>query len=304
MPRYSIKSLSVLTGLPSDTIRNWEKRYRFLTPERGPKGTRVYTEKDVKLLKKVRELLMLGQKIGYIADLIQDGRLSVESQTSSSRLSTETEVLIKDFYQALISFDIDRARFLDSVLRTSLSLPQWIEFVAEFCLSSLGQDWKEKLIGSAEEHFISSYLRSRLLEILYLPVYHSTKSYRVVLFSTLPGERHEGGALIIASYIKLKGIPVVFLSSDLPLEETERFAKNINASLICLSLTDSFLIHDAREALRRTKTPICIGGAGIMALENDLDLPGHIHIIRESGVTASEEVVRINSLYSKSQRSH
>ena len=46
-PKYRIGTVVQLTGLTSDTIRAWERRYGCISPSRTPGGTRVYSDEDV-----------------------------------------------------------------------------------------------------------------------------------------------------------------------------------------------------------------------------------------------------------------
>lgn len=67
--KYKIKTVSELTGFSATLLRAWERRYDFLSPSRVVGKHRLYTEGDLKVLYKVRELLASGRSIGEVAVL-------------------------------------------------------------------------------------------------------------------------------------------------------------------------------------------------------------------------------------------
>ncbi len=67
--RYRIGSVSDLTGIPTHTLRAWERRYGASDPERTEAGFRLYTEEDVGRLTLIKRLSDLGHAIGSIANL-------------------------------------------------------------------------------------------------------------------------------------------------------------------------------------------------------------------------------------------
>jgi DNA-binding transcriptional MerR regulator len=66
---YRIGAIARLTGIPSDTLRVWERRYQVVTPVRSPKGTRLYSREDVARLALIKRLVDAGQAIGSVARL-------------------------------------------------------------------------------------------------------------------------------------------------------------------------------------------------------------------------------------------
>ncbi len=67
--KYKIGLVAQLTGLTTDTIRAWERRYASVEPVRTPNGTRLYTDDDVTRLQLMHALTESGDQIGSIAEL-------------------------------------------------------------------------------------------------------------------------------------------------------------------------------------------------------------------------------------------
>src|SRR3954451_11407366 len=64
----AIKDVADLTGIAAGTIRMWEQRYGFPTPERTPSGYRRYTEDDVEALRRVMAYRHRGLSVAAAID--------------------------------------------------------------------------------------------------------------------------------------------------------------------------------------------------------------------------------------------
>lgn len=82
---YKMRAISALTGFSPTLLRAWERRFDFLSPSRLPGGHRLYTEQDLKVLNRVKELLDTGHAIGAVAALGRDRLLSCESQSQAEQ---------------------------------------------------------------------------------------------------------------------------------------------------------------------------------------------------------------------------
>lgn len=90
---YRIGAVARLTGISTDTIRAWERRYKVVTPVRGDNNNRYYSDPDVKKLISIKRLVDAGQAIGTVCSLSDEelqkrtsGLLGIDRQ-----LGTETE---------------------------------------------------------------------------------------------------------------------------------------------------------------------------------------------------------------------
>ena len=65
---YPISAVAKLTGIPLDTLRAWERRYRTVIPKRAGRG-RVYSEDQIQKLLLLRRAVEQGHSIGQVAAL-------------------------------------------------------------------------------------------------------------------------------------------------------------------------------------------------------------------------------------------
>jgi DNA-binding transcriptional MerR regulator len=55
--KYSIGQTSKIVGLRQSVLRFWESEFKQLEPEKTPGGTRKYSDEDINLLFKIKDLL-------------------------------------------------------------------------------------------------------------------------------------------------------------------------------------------------------------------------------------------------------
>ena len=67
--RYRIGAVARLTGISPDTLRIWERRYAAVSPQRSPRGGRLYSPGDVERLRLMKQLVDGGDAIGAVANL-------------------------------------------------------------------------------------------------------------------------------------------------------------------------------------------------------------------------------------------
>ena len=66
---FGIGAVSRLTGIPLDTLRMWERRYRLVTPMRKEDNKRQYSRSDLTRLSLIKQLVDLGHAISAVAAL-------------------------------------------------------------------------------------------------------------------------------------------------------------------------------------------------------------------------------------------
>jgi PAS domain-containing protein len=67
----TLKAVSRRTGIPAATLRTWERRYGFVHPSRSASGYRLYGEKEIARVLKVKYLLEQGVRIGEAMAMVR-----------------------------------------------------------------------------------------------------------------------------------------------------------------------------------------------------------------------------------------
>src|SRR5207237_6211890 len=54
---YRIGEVESLTGVPAYVLRYWESEFKLLRPKKNPAGQRVYRQRDLDLVRRIKTLL-------------------------------------------------------------------------------------------------------------------------------------------------------------------------------------------------------------------------------------------------------
>ena len=68
-PVYRSGAVARLTGIPVETLRVWERRYKIVGPRQSATGQRLYSPAEVARLALIKQLVVSGHAIGSIASL-------------------------------------------------------------------------------------------------------------------------------------------------------------------------------------------------------------------------------------------
>jgi PAS domain S-box-containing protein len=68
----TLKAVSRRTGIPAATLRTWERRYGFMRPTRSSSGYRLYGERDIARILRVKYLLQQGLRISAAMTAVID----------------------------------------------------------------------------------------------------------------------------------------------------------------------------------------------------------------------------------------
>lgn len=91
VPLFNTKAVVQQTGVPAPTLRAWERRYALLSPERANNAYRLYSARDIALIRWLKGRIDSGMAISqavalyrHLQDEYQQRRLSLHSQYSPS----------------------------------------------------------------------------------------------------------------------------------------------------------------------------------------------------------------------------
>ncbi len=272
--RYPIRAVAHMTGLTLDTLRAWERRYRAVVPERGPRG-RLYTEKQVDRLKLLRQAVEQGHSISQAAGLsdaelrqVSRGRAAAADRSNPPAASSAPAEAIAPVIDRIEHFDFSRAGTELTRLALLLQPKQLVKEVVVPLMRAVGEKFHRGSMNVAQEHMTSALLRNVLGTLIHLYAPRETRAR--LLFATLPGEMHEFGILAAALIAAGSGLGIVYLGANLPAREIVAAAKRTSADAVTLGVTT---LHentprDFRQIRRGLgkKVDLWIGGAGALEL--------------------------------------
>ena len=287
--RYRIGTLARLTGLTTHAIRAWERRYRAHTPARAAGGARLYTDEDVTRLRLVKRLLERGYTISAIAGLEVpelSELLTPGSGTAAAGVSAAERralVVIDELLEALSNLNLSAAEHVLLRASNDFSPRQLVTAVLAPALEQVGARWASGDLCTASEHAASALLRTQLGALLSAQAVDPAKS--AVVCTTLEGELHEFGALLVAVLIAMRGRRAVYLGANLPGEQIVEAARLSRASAVALSIVNLAPADAEREivALCRAlpgKVELLLGGRGVPSAQQ---LPARARVLSTLG---------------------
>lgn len=253
---YRIGVVAERTGLSEEVIRAWERRYGVLTPQRTSTGYRVYTEDDVALLLRLRELTHDGMAIREAAALVPQLRREIAATRhgggNGERSTVDRfEAAILGAAAALDQEALERA--LDEALAVLSPLQLYEQLVVRL-EARVGERSMRGTPGLAEERLVTQAVRGRLLALL-----RASPGGRRghVLCACLPDEEHDVGLLGAALRFRHAGYRVTFLGARTPIDHLLHVAKTLRPAVIALGC----VIDPGAARLRRLLATVRDGAA-------------------------------------------
>ena len=249
-PKYTIKAVSAQTGVRTVTIRAWERRYDLLSPYRSENRYRLYSEKDVALLRWIKQRVDSGLSISSAVNELH-AMLEVDEwpeaipslqQVTGVHKATPPDQFAQDLYQALNHHNESLASETLSEAHAIFDLTAICLDIITPCLVEIGEAWYRGEIRITTEHFASNYLRGKLLTLLQaFPIRRGTP---YLLIGCAPSEQHEIGSLMLAVLLRREGYRVEYLGPDIPIEDLVEYARYEHPSMIILSSTTEDSVNE------------------------------------------------------------
>jgi methanogenic corrinoid protein MtbC1 len=272
-PAYNLKAVLRETGLKADVLRAWERRYDLPRPHRTPGGHRLYSEYDIETVKWLRmrqaEGLSISRAVERWKEILQAGldplvELSpTNAPADPDRLAIDAriEILRQNWLEANLAFDSVK---VDEVLNLAFAIYPVETVCTEILqqgITEIGNYWYQDKASIQQEHFASA-LASRRLETLITATPRPTRR-QTVLIGCPAGERHTFSALLLSLFLGRRGLKVVYLGADVPIERLEETFTAVQADLIVLSaqlLTTAATLQSTAVVLQKQGILLAYGG--------------------------------------------
>ena len=231
---FTIKDLENLTGIKAHTIRIWEQRYSFLTPQRTKTNIRSYSNVELKTVLNIALLNKYGFKISHIdrmtADEINEKILSL------SLAEAQRERLINDMINCMVDMNMETFEALIDDFIKLKGIEKCITQIIFPFLERIGILWITNHINPAQEHLATNIIRQKLImgiEGVYVPI----QQKKVAILFLPEGEHHELGLLFIYYILKSRGLKIYYLGANIPVRDVDYIARVKNPDFIYCHLT-------------------------------------------------------------------
>jgi len=275
--RYRIQSVAEMTGVSAATLRAWERRYGIPAPQRTASAYRLYTDRDVELIRRVRELCENGIAPAQAAQMVQAARGSREEAV---RLETDTaELAVQKILAGVERFDAD---MVEAAVRHAMFLgPGTTLFERVFgpVLVEIGDRWQAGLVSEGQEHLVSEIIGSAIHEVL--RTVRPASPGKTIVLACFADEEHSLPALGLALLLAQWNVRAVVLGARTPATALRHAVAEIRPDAVGLSTTTTLpsgrvpaLIEEYADACGRT--PWLVGGLGSFEIRGLVEAYGGI----------------------------
>jgi DNA-binding transcriptional MerR regulator len=278
MDAYTIKDLENLTGIKAHTIRIWEQRYHFLTPQRTATNIRYYTGSELKTLLNIALLNKYGYKISHI-DRMQPAEIR-EKVLSLSQDEAKVERIITEMIQHMIDMDADAFEVtLDKHIQLK-GVEKTIQQIIFPFLEKIGLLWLTNHINPAQEHVVTNIIRQKIM-IGIETIRPAISANKLVVLFLPDGEHHELGLLFMYYMLKNRGYKVMYLGASVPLRDMQYVVARKSPHLLFTHLTSVAGNFNLERFLNNVhiqlpQVPMVVSGQ--LAASYKKKLPASIHI--------------------------
>jgi methanogenic corrinoid protein MtbC1 len=272
-PVYNLSAVLRETGLSADVLRAWERRYDLPRPHRTPGGHRLYSQYDVETVKWLRarqaEGLTISRAVDLWKELVKSGReplaglsTTVLSEGASRSLENKNiDLLRSSWVSACLSFDAVKAEEVVNQAFAMYSVEMVCFEILQKGVSEIGQLWYEDKVSVQQEHFATA-LAIRRIETLITNMPNATRE-KTILTGCPPGEWHSFPVLIMTLLLRRKGFNVIYLGTNIPMEQLEQTIRSIRPALGVLAaqqLSTAASLQSTAWLFQKLGIPLAYGG--------------------------------------------
>lgn len=221
---FSIKDLENLSGIKAHTIRIWEKRYGILEPMRSSTNIRNYDTHNLQKLLNIVLLHNYGYKISRIAEYSTE-KIELLVREIISEKSSKSHA-VNAFKLAMMNFDQVLFFKTYSNLLSEKSFREIFYEVLIPLMNEIGLLWQSGTITPAQEHFVSSLIKQKLLvNTEKIQVLEPTRTDKIFVLFLPENEIHELGLMYLNYEILLHGYKTIYLGESVPMESLKDIKK-------------------------------------------------------------------------------
>jgi methanogenic corrinoid protein MtbC1 len=234
-PVFNTKAVARETRVPADTFRAWERRYGVPRPQRTGGGHRLYSERDIAIIRWLRDRTDEGVNISHAVMLLTDTLDTATDIPAGNSEARALAQLIDEIVLALANFDAVQADRLLGEAFSIYPLEQVLLELIQPAMIEIGERWHRGEINVAAEHFATQFVRRKLASLLSL--FEGVAHRATIVVGCAPGEMHDLGVLLLSLFLVRRGWHVIYLGPQVPLFDLLETIDTVKPGLVCLSAT-------------------------------------------------------------------
>jgi MerR family transcriptional regulator, light-induced transcriptional regulator len=291
-PIFNTKAVARETSVPPDTFRAWERRYGVPRPQRTPGGHRLYSERDMAIIRWLRDRTSEGMNISHAVMLLTNV-LEEAPEPASNVEARALDRMVDELVSTLTTFDAPGAERIVSEAFAIYPFESVLLDLVQPTMIEVGERWHRGEINVAAEHYATEFVRRKLAGLL--NVFENNTSRATIVVGCAPQELHDMGVLFASLFLVRRGWHVVYLGPQVPLADLMETIAKVKPALVCLSastIETATQLHEVGMALQQRFPQVRFGYGGRIFNHNPelrQNMPGIFlgHDARELVDTAS-----------------
>ncbi len=257
--KFKIQTVAEMTGVPASTLRTWEQRYGFPSPDRTASAYRMYSQVDIDRIARVRELCDGGmgpaEAVQQVLEEESAEALVPAPGTIMKKVVAppeEAPVLLGDatgladaLYEAIEAFDPVRTQAL---VRSALLLGSHAQAFEQWIWPAwrrVGERWLAGELGPHHERLAAELLGQAARDMLRLSQPSAPAPWAVL--GCFVDEDDPGPALGAALALQGAGLRAQLLGPRTRAAVIREAARALSAEIVGLSVTEAVSARGARD---------------------------------------------------------
>lgn len=276
-PKFTIKTVSSQTGIRPVTLRSWERRHEVLTPHRSDNHYRLYSERDIAILRwlkyRVDDGLSISSAVSELRSMTRSNiwpeAIPIVPGQIGGRGTVPARNYVSQLTQALIQHDENKASELLRDIHSRMNLMTAITEVIARVVEQIEAAWYHGEIHVDARRYARSYLRGKLLSLY--QAYPSRHSAPLIFVGCAPMEVNELDSLMMAVLLRSQGYRVDYLGPDINVHDLADYATYDPPALIILWANSDFTAREMRplqDLLKARRTGTSFGYTGKAFLDH------------------------------------
>ena len=272
-PLFNTKVVVQETGVTAATLRAWERRYGVPEPNRTNTNYRLYSERDIALIRWLRDRVAAGISISQAVELYHrmiEGKempssIPGEAHRAEQPLLTDHAGSQRLLIAAFKAFDELRADAILAELFALYSVEDVLTTVIQPAMVEIGEQWHRGEVTVPVEHFASAYVERKLMTLLNAQPVNADAP--LIVTGCAPHEHHELGVLLFSLFLRRNGLRVLYLGQNVPLIDLSSTLKTLKPAMLILSASSQEAAHELQpiaamiQALAPPRPLFGFGGA-------------------------------------------
>lgn len=277
IPQHPIQVVSRRTGLTSDVIRAWERRYQVIEPQRASNGRRLYTDLDVEKLTLLKRATHAGRRISDITHLSTEelyALVETDDKAAAQALNIPTErpstgSVMEHFEECLDAVTaLEPGELKTSLNRaaTTLGIPFLLEDLLRPLIAHIRDECRRGNMHLAQERMATSMVRSYMCTLAASENNHDS-DYKIIV-TTPVRQSYDLISLRMAVAANSYGWQAIYLGTELPSDEIAYTCNQTKARAVALGIArpsdDPHLpnaLRQLHQQLNQDCTLLVCGGA-------------------------------------------